>query len=218
MLTMSSPSVPSPVPTSSPTATTTPPATFPSPQLGAQINPNWFGAAIQAAVYLARADDAVCPSAAIADHMRAHAVFLRRVIATLCRAGLVEAREGRDGGYRLARAAEAITLADIYRAVKATDPATTAPCAGESAPPSASRGPVLEPGVSVALDAVVAEMEAHVVEVLARHTLADFIAQADAADGRRSPDASLEATVTPHLQRDPLARSSEPGTSTVTPD
>ena len=183
---MSSPSEPSSVLASSPivtTATTTPPATLPSPQLGAQINPTWFGAAVQATVYLARADDAVCPSAAIADHMRAHAVFLRRAIATLCRAGLVEAREGRDGGYRLARPAEAITLADIYRALKATDPATTAACATESAP--APRGPVLEPGVRGALDALVAETEAHVIEVLARHTLAAFIAQADAAEGRR---------------------------------
>jgi Rrf2 family protein len=171
------------MPSSPPTVTTTiTPTTLPSPQLGAQINPNWFGAAIQAVVYLARAEDAVCPSGAIADHMRSHAVFLRRVIATLCRAGLVEAREGRDGGYRLARPAAQITLADIYRAVKATDPAACAP-ATESTP---SRGPVLELGVGVALDAVVAEAEERILGALTRHTLADFITQADAAEGRRA--------------------------------
>src|SRR5579883_2537991 len=109
MSTPSSPSTP-PISSSAPSAptavkTTSMPAT-PSPQFGALVNPTWFGAATQAAVYLARAEDAVCPSGAIADHMRAHAVFLRRVIATLCRAGLVEAREGRDGGYRLARPAD----------------------------------------------------------------------------------------------------------------
>ncbi len=155
------------------------PAT-PSPQFGALVNPTWFGAATQAAVYLARAEDAVCPSGAIADHMRAHAVFLRRVIATLCRAGLVEAREGRDGGYRLARPADQITLADIYRAIKTPDPATASACAAESAP---VRGPILDPGLSVALDAVVAEAEARTLDVLARHTLVGIIAQADSAEG-----------------------------------
>src|SRR5579872_5031572 len=93
-------------PSTSVSTPTTSGAALPSPQFGAQVNPNWFGAATQAVVYLARAEDAVCPSGAIADHMRSHAVFLRRVIATLCRAGLVEAREGRDGGYRLARPAD----------------------------------------------------------------------------------------------------------------
>ncbi|HUY78556.1 MAG TPA: Rrf2 family transcriptional regulator [Ktedonobacterales bacterium] len=176
---MSSQSSPSSTPTSTATTIAT---TLPSPQFGAQVNPNWFAAATQAVVYLARAEDTVCPSGAIADHMRSHAVFLRRVIATLCRAGLVEAREGRDGGYRLARPADQITLADIYRAIKATEPGASG-CAPEGV---SVRGPVLEPGVSVALDAVVAETEASMLDVLARHTVASFIAAADAAEGRHS--------------------------------
>lgn len=177
----SPPSTPTTTATTATTSTaTTLATTLPSPQFGAQVNPNWFAAATQAVVYLARAEDAVCPSGAIADHMRSHAVFLRRVIATLCRAGLVEAREGRDGGYRLARPADQITLADLYRAITATDPVASG-CPPESAP---ARGPVLEAGVSVALDAVVAETEASMLDVLARHTVASVIAAADAAEGR----------------------------------
>ena len=37
-------------------------------------------------------------------------------------AGLVESRRGADGGYRLARAADEVTLADVIRAIS-THPA-----------------------------------------------------------------------------------------------
>src|SRR5881227_2151385 len=45
----------------------------------------------------------------------------------LGRAGIVEAREGRDGGYRLARAPEQITLAAVYRAIHAPGPLPVTP-------------------------------------------------------------------------------------------
>jgi Rrf2 family transcriptional regulator, iron-sulfur cluster assembly transcription factor len=44
--------------------------------------------------------------------------FLPRVLRELARAGLVEARTGRTGGYRLARPAGAITLFDVISAVE----------------------------------------------------------------------------------------------------
>jgi Rrf2 family protein len=47
--------------------------------------------------------------------------FLPRVLRDLARAGLVEARTGRAGGYRLARAARAITLFDVIAAVEPED-------------------------------------------------------------------------------------------------
>lgn len=47
---------------------------------------------------------------------------MRRVMAPLVRANLVEAREGRDGGYLLAKAAHLITVADVYRALQMNDP------------------------------------------------------------------------------------------------
>jgi Rrf2 family transcriptional regulator, repressor of oqxAB len=82
----------------------------------------WFRIAVQALVVVAESDRA-CSSAAIAQVLKVHATFLRRVMVLLVRANIVDAHEGRDGGYRLARPAEAITLAEIYQAAKAACPA-----------------------------------------------------------------------------------------------
>lgn len=49
--------------------------------------------------------------------------FLPRVLRDLARAGLVEARTGRTGGYRLARPAGEITLLDVIAAVEPEDDA-----------------------------------------------------------------------------------------------
>lgn len=84
-------------------------------------NPGWFPVAVQALLVLAETDGA-CSSSAMAQDLKAHAVFLRRVLARLVRANLVRAREGRDGGYRLARSADQIMLAEIYQAVTVADP------------------------------------------------------------------------------------------------
>jgi Rrf2 family protein len=67
------------------------------------------------------------PSAYVAASVNTHAVFLRRILGDLVAAGLVEAREGRTGGYRLARPAERITLADVYRAVEPSGPLAESP-------------------------------------------------------------------------------------------
>jgi Rrf2 family protein len=44
--------------------------------------------------------------------------FLENILLALRRAGLVQSRRGAEGGFRLARAAEEITLADVLRAVE----------------------------------------------------------------------------------------------------
>jgi Rrf2 family protein len=43
--------------------------------------------------------------------------FLENILLTLRHAGIVESRRGADGGYRLARPADEITLADVIRAI-----------------------------------------------------------------------------------------------------
>jgi Rrf2 family protein len=43
--------------------------------------------------------------------------FLEGILGDLRRAGVVDSRRGGGGGYRLARAADAITVADVIRAV-----------------------------------------------------------------------------------------------------
>jgi Rrf2 family protein len=67
------------------------------------------------------------PSAFVASSVNTHAVFLRRILGDLVAAGLVEAREGRTGGYRLARPPGRITLADVYRAVEPDGPLAPSP-------------------------------------------------------------------------------------------
>lgn len=82
--------------------------------------------ALHALAVLAEAEDGH-PSAFIASSVNTHAVFLRRILRDLVAAGLVEAREGRTGGYRLARPAARITLAQVYRAVEPAGPLAPSP-------------------------------------------------------------------------------------------
>lgn len=85
------------------------------------ITPSAFGLAIQALVFLSVSEN-ICPSQEIAKMMQSGTTFMRRVMAPLVRANLVEAKEGRDGGYSLAKAAHLITVADVYRALQVSDP------------------------------------------------------------------------------------------------
>jgi Rrf2 family transcriptional repressor of oqxAB len=85
-----------------------------------------FAMAAHALALLARAEGG-CPSGLLASSVNTHAVFMRRVLRDLVSAGLVVTREGRSGGYRLARPAERITLADVYRAVEPAGPLGRAP-------------------------------------------------------------------------------------------
>jgi Rrf2 family protein len=132
--------------------------------------PAWFAVAVRALAHLA-CSDRLCPSASLAGSVNAHAVFLRRILAQLARAGIVEAREGRDGGYRLALSPDQITLADVYRAVNAPAPLPLAPFDAASA--------CGRDGMRVAFAAVIAEAEEAAVGAMRRHTLADLIRQAE---------------------------------------
>lgn len=81
----------------------------------------WFGLSLQALVVLSSKPD-ICPSAKIAECLKSEATVLRRVLAKLAQANLIETREGRDGGYRLKQSPETITLADVYVALKVGEP------------------------------------------------------------------------------------------------
>lgn len=82
--------------------------------------------AVHALAVLAQAAEGY-PSAYIASSVNTHAVFLRRILRELVAAGLVRAREGRSGGYRLSRPASRITLAEVYRAVEPEGPLAPSP-------------------------------------------------------------------------------------------
>ena len=82
-----------------------------------QIGKPRFRIAVHALVWLAQ-KECVCSSKAIAEQLNSHATFLRRVLATLSQAGIVEAREGREGGYCLKKSVEEISLSEVYLAIK----------------------------------------------------------------------------------------------------
>ena len=75
--------------------------------------------AIRAVLELARSGgDGVVPARLIAQEMRIPVRFLPQVMADLARAGIVEARLGRAGGYRLAKSADTVTLLDVIDATE----------------------------------------------------------------------------------------------------
>lgn len=77
--------------------------------------------AVRAMLALARTDGDWTSVRRIAAEMSIPAAFLPRVMRDLAEMALVEARTGRTGGYRLARAAERITLLDVIDAVEPAD-------------------------------------------------------------------------------------------------
>lgn len=85
-------------------------------QGGSPFDSPWFRVAVQALILLAQREG-LSRSAYLSESLQTHAVFTRRVLSHLVRAGIVVAREGRDGGYRLACPPERITLGEVYRAV-----------------------------------------------------------------------------------------------------
>ena len=92
--------------------------------------------------------------------------FLENILMQLRHAGLVESRRGADGGYRLAKPPEAVTLADVIRAIDG-------PLAGVSGvrPESLSFVGVAEPMRDVWI-----AVRASLRSVLEQVTLADVVA------------------------------------------
>ncbi|HEX9412972.1 MAG TPA: Rrf2 family transcriptional regulator [Ktedonobacterales bacterium] len=142
-------------------------------RIGTSHGPGWFSVAVQALVVLAESD-APCPSSVMAQDLKSHAVHVRRVLAQLVRAHLIQAREGRAGGYRLARSADQITLAEVYQAVAVADPAEH---------PAGAGG--VNARVQGVLDGIGAEAEDYLLELLSHHTLASVVKRV-ASEGRPS--------------------------------
>jgi len=74
--------------------------------------------AIRAAVELAAHTDTHLKADRIASAQEIPLRFLEHILLDLRNAQLVNSRRGADGGYRLARPADEVTLADVIRAVE----------------------------------------------------------------------------------------------------
>ena len=76
-----------------------------------------FAVAVHIMTVLAAGGGEPVTSEYIAGSVNTNPSLVRRLLATLSRAGLTTSQLGTGGGARLARAADRITLRDVYRAV-----------------------------------------------------------------------------------------------------
>lgn len=81
-----------------------------------------FAVAVHVLTLLAGAPEQVLSSELLAGSVGANPVHVRRVLGALRRAGLVGSRPGAHGGWQLDRAADLVTLGDVWRAVQGDDP------------------------------------------------------------------------------------------------
>jgi len=86
---------------------------------------------LRALIYLAREGRSRSVATIAADE-GISAKFLEAILVELKRHGLVASRRGKAGGYRLGRAAGAISFAEVIRALDG--PLALAPCASRTAP------------------------------------------------------------------------------------
>jgi len=119
--------------------------------------------AIRAAVELAAGGEEQLKADRIAAAQDIPLRFLEHILLDLKHAQLVESRRGAEGGYRLARPADEVTLADVLRAVE-----------GPLANVRGARPETLEfSGSAEALREVFVALRASIRTVLERVTLAD---------------------------------------------
>jgi Rrf2 family transcriptional repressor of oqxAB len=126
-----------------------------------------FAMALHALVMLALYPEGVT-STFIAGSVNTHAVFLRRVLGRLVEAGLVEAREGRRGGYRLVRSPERISLAEVYEVMEPEGPLSPNPAAPNPRCP-------ISMGIPPVFAATAAQARQSVTTSLSAQTVADLM-------------------------------------------
>lgn len=80
-----------------------------------------FATAIHIVTLLEKVQNEWLTSDWIAASININAVVVRKEIGSLKKAGLIESRQGKDGGVRLAKEADRIFMSDIYTAVKNAD-------------------------------------------------------------------------------------------------
>ena len=123
--------------------------------------------ALRAMVELAAADPPLVKGERLASAQSIPPKFLENILLELRHAGLVASQRGAEGGYRLARPAAEITLADVIRAVEGPIASVRG-----GRPEDASYG-----GPAVALREVWIELRAAMRAVLEGTTVADLVAR-----------------------------------------
>ena len=106
-------------------------------------------------------------SADIADHAGTNPVVVRRVLGKLREAGLLRSEKGHAGGWRLAKPAQSITLADVYLAL---DESLVSGPASEAEPGDCRVEANLQARVTEVLD----DIEASLIARLRETKITDF--------------------------------------------
>jgi Rrf2 family protein len=163
--------------------------------------------AVRAVLELATVDNGLVKGERIARAQGIPLKFLENILADLRHAGYVQSQRGADGGYWLAEPADAITLADIIRAVDGPL-ANVRGARPESVQYAGSASHLAEVWIAVRVS---------LRRVLERVTLADLIAgtlPADVRDLTEMPDAWMSrASAAASPPRRPLG-GGEPGEPT----
>lgn len=136
-----------------------------------------LAAAVHTLGMLAFADECPVTSERIAESVHTNPVSIRRLFQALGKAGLVVGQMGPNGGARLARAPEKITLAEVWRAVDDDAELFALPRSGGN--PACSLNRAVRP----VLAEVFADATAALQASLAGVTLADVIGRVHARAG-----------------------------------
>ncbi len=139
-------------------------------------HPKWFGLALQALVILSKDNIQTCPSAELAVQLQSEATLLRRILATLVKGGILETREGRDGGYLLKRDPASVTLAEVYTVLQVGDPLSF------GIKETAGTNTFGKEMQSIFCD-LTTEMERSLIDVLGRYTVGQIAERAQQCDG-----------------------------------
>lgn len=121
--------------------------------------------ALRAMVELAAHPDGLTTADQLATNQKIPPKFLESILAQLRSGGLVASQRGAEGGYRLARPAEEISIADVIRELE-----------GPIATVRGVRPDELEyPGAAAPLREIWLELRAQMRGVLEQTTLADLV-------------------------------------------
>jgi Rrf2 family protein len=121
--------------------------------------------AIRTVLFLARdTTGSVIPASQIAEAMGIPPRFLAHVMQDLVRAAIVDARLGRDGGYRLARDAGGLSMLEIIEAVEGEGAARRRRCVLRSADCDRDSPCDAHAVFTAAQDALLAELAAATVQ------------------------------------------------------
>ena len=138
-----------------------------------------FAVAVHAMVALAYLDDLLTSERLAGGTVNTNPVVLRRILAKLAKAGIIDAQPGKTGGFRLARDPRSIDLATVWSAL-----------AEDSVFGLHGNAPVKSCAVSCAIKPLLSDVfedaESAMLKRLSRTTLADLVGEIRKSQGTGS--------------------------------